>query len=170
MWHGSGWLLMDHLGILDDGNTITPPDEGIPFHHRCNCRMDPPRPETDNPPVSRRLFTAGRLGGYAGSLAEETQDRCLEEAEFRIHPFDLHNRLVSPEDCPLPHCPPFDGEVFEEIDRLFNPSQHGPSVFLRKPFCDEFSLDPFINLLFLEAFHRPRDIDIRVFPGLDIPW
>ena len=98
--HGIG---VDELGGLGHRHPVAAADEGVALDHGRQRGMHAARPEGDHLPLARRPLAARRLGGDAGGLAEEAEQRGLVLRPVEVVPLDHQHRLVRARRwCPRP--------------------------------------------------------------------
>jgi hypothetical protein len=159
---------MEHLRVEDYRDAVTAADEGSPFNHRRNGRVDAPGPKAYHRPVTRRFLAAGRFGGNARCLAHETEHGRLKDAEFSVHALDLEYGHVRGDDGAVLHGTHLDFQAGKQLGQFPKPGEDPPGDVLGKPLNDELRPNPLVDALFLEDLHGPREVDVGELSLLDI--
>ena len=133
---------VDQLGRLRDGHAVAAADEGIALDHGGQRRVHAPRPEGDDLALARRALAPGGLGGDAGGLAEEPEERRLVFRPLDVGALDDEHRLMRAEQRPLVHGPDVDREPLEQGRRFLDAGEHPEApVRLREALQPDLRLD-----------------------------
>ena len=161
---------VDQLGRLRDGHAVAAADEGVALDHRGQRRMHAPRPEGDHLALARRALAPGGLGGDAGGLAEEPEERRLVLRPLDVGALDDEHRLVRAEERPLVHGPDVDGQALEQAPP---PPRCRRGRRSSSPACGKLlsrisALTRLREAAGSQDLHGAREVDVRHLARLDL--
>src|SRR5262249_60761763 len=119
-------------------------------------------PERDDLAIARRALAPRGLGGDAGGLAEEPQERCFVRRPLDVGALDDEHGLVRTEDRALVHSPYVDGKPLEQCSRFLDPRENAKApVGLREALETDLRLDALGEALGFQDLDLALEVDLR---------
>ena len=111
---------------------------------------------------------ARRLGGHPGSLAEETQERGLVQAEVEVATFEAEDRLIRPEKATLRESFNCDRAPLQLAEHVFQAGQDCPLIARGQPLGHHLDPHAFIEALRLQHLFGAQEVHVGHGPGPDL--